>query len=69
MPWVRFTADFDFHPPARRGRVVIAYKSGMILLVAQACADMAVTSGKATRTQRPYHGGKRERIEIPKTDG
>lgn len=47
MPWVRFTADFDWYPPERNGRYCIAYKSGMELLVTTPCAVAAETAGKA----------------------
>jgi len=50
VPWVRFTADFNFHV---RHNVTIAYKAGMVLLVKQRCADEAIWQGKAITVDRP----------------
>jgi flavoprotein len=47
MPWVTFTADFDWRPPAFKRRVVLAYKSGTTELVKRDCATAAISAGKA----------------------
>lgn len=52
MPWVLFTANFDFHPPENRFSFV-AYKAGMIQFVRRVCAERAIASGKAEPTVRP----------------
>lgn len=49
MPWVRFTAPFDFHV---RHNITISYKAGNEYLVKQDCASQAVKDGKATRIVR-----------------
>lgn len=49
MAWVTFVADFDFSPAARKGRVTIAYKSGMTTNVTTECANLALGTGKARR--------------------
>lgn len=55
--WVRFLADFDWHPPEKKGRVHIAYKAGMTLLVRRICGEQAIAAGKAVATERtPHHG-------------
>ena len=50
--WVRFTSDFDFVPAVLRGRVAIAYKTGMRLNVTRECADAALASGKAEKSSK-----------------
>ena len=47
--WLSFTADFDFSPAARRGRVTIAYKAGTVANVTRECADKAIDAGKAVK--------------------
>lgn len=55
MPWVRFTADFDWKPiPA----VTIAYKADMVRLVTRACASKAAELGKAEKAERPVKDPK-----------
>ena len=49
MPWVRFTAPFDFHV---RHNVSISYKAGHEYLVKQECAAQAVKAGKAVTADR-----------------
>ena len=44
MPWVRFTADFDWSP---RYGATIAYRAGMVLNVTRRCRDGAVKANKA----------------------
>lgn len=56
MPWLRFTADFDFKP---RPQVTIAYRAGEEKNVPTACAAAAVKAGKAVRLPRPAKGGRR----------
>lgn len=50
MPWVRFTADYDFRP---KPGVTIAYNGGWVGLVTTPCANEAVAAGKAERTSKP----------------
>jgi hypothetical protein len=50
MPWVKFTANFDWK---KAPRVVTAYKAGMVQLVSQSCRDAAVNAGVAADTERP----------------
>jgi len=52
MPWVRFIADFDFSPAARRGWVTVAYKAGMTKNVTRECAEKAVAAGRAATMSR-----------------
>lgn len=50
MPWVRFTADFDFRPsPA----VTIAYLKGQVRLVTRACSARAKEARKAEAASKP----------------
>lgn len=49
MPRVRFTGDFDWSPPEFNGRVTMAYKAGMTLIVTTPCAEAAVAAGKAEK--------------------
>jgi len=49
MPWVRFTARFDFEV---KPRVWIKYKAGSVLLVKHRCFDEAVKAGKAIAVER-----------------
>lgn len=51
--WVRFTADHDFSPAARGGRVTIAYRAGQVLNVTRECATAAIRAGKAVTCQAP----------------
>ena len=44
---VTFLRDFDWQPPERKGRVTIAYKAGMCLLVRKICAADAIAAGAA----------------------
>ncbi|GHC61594.1 hypothetical protein GCM10010136_02240 [Limoniibacter endophyticus] len=50
MPWVRFTANFDWSP---RYGVTIAYKTGETYNVTRACAARALDVGRAERTTKP----------------
>lgn len=50
MAWVRFTANFDYHP---RPRVTIAYKTGMALRVKRDCANQAIALGRAEEVPTP----------------
>lgn len=52
MPWVRFTADFDFTPPKGR-RVTFAYRAGVCERVTQACAAAAIAKGRAEPIPTP----------------
>lgn len=53
MPWVRFRQDFNWHVPAYKGRVTVAFKQGMTKFVTRACAAAALAAGKAEPTVRP----------------
>lgn len=50
MPWIRFTADFDWRPIPQK---TIAYKAGMHKLVTTRCADAAIAAGKAVKQAKP----------------
>ncbi|MDB5458148.1 MAG: hypothetical protein JWP92_3733 [Caulobacter sp.] len=52
MPWVRFTADFDF-TPAKERRVTIGYLAGMRMLVTTECFTRAKAKGRAVRIATP----------------
>lgn len=54
MSRVRFTAPFDWTPPARP-RVTIAYPVGEFT-VTRDCAAKAVKAGKAVRIKSPKRG-------------
>jgi hypothetical protein len=54
MPWVTFTAAFDFKPKAA---VTIAYRAGETRLVTTPCAQMAKAAGKAIASRKPKAGG------------
>lgn len=57
MPWIAFTRDFDWSPPEKKGRVSIAYKSGMTLFVRRTCAEEAIAAGAAEPvTKETKHG-------------
>lgn len=45
MPWVTFSADYGWRVPNAKSHTVIAYKTGMKVLVKQACADDAKAAG------------------------
>lgn len=47
MTKVHFTDDFDFSPEARKNRVTICYKRGMVETVTRECAEKAIAAGKA----------------------
>lgn len=51
MPWVRFTARFDFQVKTKP-HVVISYKAGSVMLVKQRCFDEALSAGKAVAVER-----------------
>lgn len=57
--WLRFTADFDFSPAARRGMYTRAYKAGMVENVTHECAELALEAGKAVREETPRPRGRR----------
>lgn len=54
MPWVRFTADFDFKP---KPAVTIAYRAGMERLVTTGCARLAIERQRAERVRKPKAAG------------
>jgi hypothetical protein len=54
MPWVRFTADFDFKPKAA---VTLAFRAGQRKLVTTACAKQAIAVGKAELTRKTADAG------------
>ncbi|MEQ1901862.1 MAG: hypothetical protein ABL866_14160 [Devosia sp.] len=49
MPWIKFTADFDFRP---KPAVTLAYRAGQVVLVTTACAKAAIDKGRAERTSK-----------------
>jgi hypothetical protein len=62
MPWVDFTADFDWDV---KPNVTIAYKGGTRVLVSRAIADAAKAAGKVADERRET---PRKR-DIPKASG
>lgn len=56
MPWVRFTEDFNWHVPAYKGRVTVAFKSGTTKFVTREAAGAAIAGGKAEPVERPSKG-------------
>ncbi|QIG68370.1 hypothetical protein EVB74_036 [Rhizobium phage RHph_Y3_56_1] len=55
MPWVRFTADYDWRAtPA----VTLAYKADTVAFVTTPCAAAAKAAGKAEPCQRPKGDNK-----------
>ncbi|PSJ64503.1 hypothetical protein [Kumtagia ephedrae] len=54
--WVRFTADHDFSPAARKGLFTLAYKVGTVANVTRECAEQALRLGRAVRTAAPRKG-------------
>ncbi|MER2536032.1 MAG: hypothetical protein ABTQ31_12800 [Rhizobiaceae bacterium] len=64
MPWVRFTADFDFKP---KPLVTIAYRAGHVLNVTSDCAAKAIAAGKAVRMKKS--GKSAEPVEVDDDDG
>ena len=50
---VRFTDNFDFRPPERKGRTTIAYKRGMEKTVRRICGEEAIGKGKAFEVPVP----------------
>jgi len=46
MPWVKFTADFDWKPTRQ---TTVAYRAGDEKLVTTPCAKAAVAAGKAVK--------------------
>ena len=59
MPWVRFTAPFNWRVKIKP-HVVISYKAGQSYLVKQRCADDAVKARKAVLIPRESrtHAGR-----------
>lgn len=55
--WVRFLADFDYSPTARRGWTTIAYKAGMEVNVRRECGEAAIGQGKAVAVTAPSKAG------------
>jgi hypothetical protein len=50
MPWIHFTADFDFRPSRR---LALAYRAGTTLLVPTATAVAAESAGAGRRVPKP----------------
>ncbi|HTE37909.1 MAG TPA: hypothetical protein VK630_15320 [Reyranella sp.] len=50
MPWVSFSADFDFRPTRS---TMLAFKAGHTLLVTTPAADAAEAAGKGRRVPKP----------------
>ncbi|PVM90666.1 hypothetical protein [Caulobacter endophyticus] len=55
MPWVEFTARFDWTPPKDRRRTTV-YRPGHMLLVTTPCATAAIAAGAAHRIATPRRG-------------
>jgi hypothetical protein len=53
MPWVRFSADFDFKP---KPSLTLAYRAGDEKLVTTPCAQAAVAAGKGTIVKKARKG-------------
>lgn len=53
MPWVRFTADFDWKPTPQ---VTIGYRAGTEKLVTTPCAQAAAVARKAVKGKAKTHG-------------
>lgn len=53
MPWVRFTADFDFKP---KPQVTLAFRAGQEKNVTTPCAEAAIAKGKAVKLPRKRKG-------------
>ncbi len=52
MPWVRFSAAFDYTPEAARAETT-AFKAGHARNVTRECAAKAVAKGRAVRIPAP----------------
>lgn len=52
MPWVKFSAAFDFTPKAARAETT-AFKAGHARNVTRECAAAAIAKGKALRIPAP----------------
>jgi hypothetical protein len=50
MPWIRFTANYDWQPSPK---VMVAYKAGTVHLVKGEVARAAIAAGKAEAAERP----------------
>nr|WP_278377191.1 hypothetical protein [Brucella anthropi] len=50
MPWVYFTADFDWKP---NPQVTVAYREGQRLLVTTPCANAALAMSVAEKLKTP----------------
>lgn len=50
MPWIHFTADFDFRPSRR---LTLAYREGTTQLVPTAAALAAEAAGAGRRVSKP----------------
>ncbi len=53
MPWVHFTANFDWSPPEFNGHVTTAYKAGAVTMVTTPCAIAALAAGKGEKATKP----------------
>jgi hypothetical protein len=51
---ILFTADFDWSPPEKQGRVTLAYKAGWTGSVRRWCGDAAVAAGKAVEVKHGH---------------
>lgn len=57
MPWVRFTAGFDFKP---KPAVTQAFRAGEEKFVTTECARQAMAADKAVRIKKPEGAGARK---------
>lgn len=53
---VRFTRDFDWRVPERKGRVTLAYKAGQEVTVRRVCGEAAVKAGAAEEVEAKRDG-------------
>lgn len=51
MPWITFTADFDWRDPRMMRRHEI-FRAGMVRLVTTPCAHAAIDAGKARKPKK-----------------
>ncbi|BBF93376.1 hypothetical protein [Blastochloris tepida] len=62
MPWVRFAAPFDWHPPEARRHTVLAFQAGDVCLVRRRCFTDALTAGTARPATSEEIADARRRI-------
>lgn len=63
MPWVRFTADFDYTPANRRS-ITYAYLSGQARRVTRECKRQALERGVADEIPTPRTREEANRVRL-----